>query len=344
MTLMIYEKISEYFSQREFQRIPTDSENVKMYATYQKSCLYLINLIQLGSHYIMDKERYLQYKEITKKQLVQDFSDRVILLNIILTEDTDKLRIELDIPPHLEDEFIDICWLIDTDQKELIIPKNQIRNVIRLERDLRNLLDDKETERIVLEKRQGKPIITYSLIVINALIWLLLEQAGGSLNSETLVKFGALYAPNIMKYNEFWRLFTANFIHIGASHLFFNCFSLYIFGSRLEMYLSRSKYLLIYLGAGIFGSAFSLCANLIMDNYAISAGASGAIYGLIGSIIVCSHATGKSLDGLNAYIMVLYFIAGMTVSFVSLNVDSSAHLGGFIGGILLTFILATRKA
>lgn len=341
---MIFEKIIDYFSHREFQRIPTDCENVKMYVTYQKSCIYLINLIQLDNQYTMDKDKYVQYKEVTKRQLVQDFSDRVILLNIILTQETDALRNELDIPPQLEEEFIDICWLIDTNEKELVIPKRQIKNVIHLEKDLRDLLSDKEPERMVLEKREGLPIITYGLIAMNAIIWLLLEQAGGSLNSETLLRFGALYTPYIMKYKEFWRLITANFIHIGASHLFFNCFSLYIFGSRLEMYLSRTKYLVIYLGAGIFGSAFSLCANLITDNYAISAGASGAIYGLIGSIIVCSYAGRKALDGLNSYIMVLYFISGMAVSFVSLNVDSSAHLGGFIGGILLTFILAGRKA
>lgn len=333
---MLFDKINEYFIEREFERIPTDSETVKMYATYQKSSLYLINLIELDDNYILDIEKYMHYKVLTRNQFIHINSDKVILLNIILIDDAKRIYNEVNITPELEEEFIDINWIIDTSTNELVIPNKQIKSVIHLEKDLEAILGSDVTIRLKLIKNNRFPILTSILMLINIGIWLLMETSGGSYNREVLIKYGALYAPLVINGGEYWRLFTANFVHIGATHLFFNCFSLFIFGSRLEKYMSRLQFAGVYIGAALFGTGFSLTSHLFTNTYAITAGASGAIYGLIGSIIVCSKLTGKSIDGLNDYIMIIFFVMGMAISIVSPNVDVNAHLGGFVGGILFT--------
>ncbi|PKM93564.1 MAG: hypothetical protein CVU84_15415 [Firmicutes bacterium HGW-Firmicutes-1] len=340
---MLFDKINEYFIEREFERIPTDSETVKMYATYQKSSLYLINLIELDHNYILDIQKYMQYKILTKNQFTHINSDKVILVNIILIDDAKRVYDEVNIPPQLEEDFIDINWIIDTSKNELVIPSNQINSVIRLEKDLEAIIGADVVVRLKLTKKDRLPILTLLLMLINIGIWLAMEALGGSYNSEVLIQFGALYAPLVIEGGEYWRLFTANFIHIGATHLFFNCFSLFIFGSRLEKYISRLQFTGVYLGAALFGTGFSLTSHLFMDTYAISAGASGAIYGLIGSIIICSKLSGKSIDGLSDYIMIIFFILGIAISIVSPNVDISAHIGGFIGGILFTFAVLRKS-
>ncbi|PKM49491.1 MAG: hypothetical protein CVV02_15795 [Firmicutes bacterium HGW-Firmicutes-7] len=339
---MLFDKINEYFIEREFQRIPTDSETVKMYATYQKSSLYLVNLIELDDEYKLDIEKYMHYKVLTKKQFLHVNSDKVILLNIILTDNAKSIYDDVNIPPELEEDFIDINWIIDTKAKELVIPNKQINSVIHLEKDLEAILGSDLVERIKLTKIDRFPILTLLLILSNLGIWLAMEAAGGSTNSQVLIKFGALYTPLVIDGRQYWRLLTANFVHIGASHLFLNCFSLFIFGTRLEKYMSRFQFIGVYIGAALFGAGFSLTSHLFMNTVAITAGASGAIYGLIGSIIVCSKLSGKSIDGLTDYIMIIFFILGMAISLVSPNVDVNAHLGGFVGGILFTFAVLRK--
>lgn len=339
---MIFNKLNQYLKEREFQNIPTDCDNVTMYATYEKSHIYLINVIELGKGYLFDFDKYTHYKELTRSQFHNDHADRVVLLNIILIDDPKRIYDEVNVDPELEADFIDINWIIDTTEEVLIIPDKQIKNVIHLEKDLEALLGNEQVERIKLIKRNKWPIVTFILMMINISIWMLMEARGGSYDSGNLLNFGALYAPLVVGKNEYWRLFTANFIHIGATHLFFNCFSLYIFGSRLEKYMTRLQFSIVYICSGLFGAGFSLTSHFIYDRFSITAGASGAIYGLIGSIIVCSRLTGRSIDGLNDYIMIIFFIMGLAISLVSPNVDSIAHIGGFIGGILFTFAILKR--
>lgn len=340
---MLFDKIHRFFIQKDFQRIPTDSETVRMYGTFHKNSLYLINLIELNPSYSLDIDKYLEYKALTRNQFKKLGDDNVILLNIILIDNPINIYEKINVDPDLNDEFIDINWIIDTKKNELVIPNKQIRNVMHLERDLQTILGNKEYEGLKLVKTDRLPLLTGALILINVFIWLMMELSGGSTNPNVLVKFGAIYTPFIIEYKEYYRLFTANFLHIGATHLFFNCFNLYIFGSRLEKYITRLEFLIIYICAGLFGAAFSLTGNLLMNANGLSAGASGAIYGLIGCIIVCSKLTGKSIDGLSDYMMIIFFILGMALSLVSPNIDSSAHIGGFIGGILFTLAIVKKS-
>ncbi len=334
--------MNAYFMEREYQRIPTDSETVRMYANKKKSSLYLINVIALDAEYAFDLAGYNAYKALTKKQFEGTQADKTILLNLILMENPSRIYKYVNVDPELEEDFIDIHWLIGTDKNELIIPSKQIKNILGLEKEIIGIIDAKEMNLIKLPKVERLPLLTVALVLINCIIWVVLEATGGSYDGSNLVRFGALYAPLILENNEYYRILTSNYLHMGATHLFFNCFSLYIFGSRLEKYISRVQFFMIYTGAGLMGSLLSLVSHLVFENNAISVGASGAIYGLIGCIIVCSKLTGKEIEDLNAYMMGIFFILGIAFSTISPNVDTSAHLGGFLGGLLLTIILLSK--
>lgn len=344
MRSQVFDAISKYFQAREFERIPTDSENVNMVASYQKSSLYLVNIIELNKNYVFDKNKYLHYRELTKSQFQNINADQVILLNLLIVDDAESIYDEVNYPTEMDEDFIDIHWIVDLANNELIIPKNQLNNVIGLEKELAKIISLQDTSVIKLHKKNKIPIITATIIIINVIIWLLLEFESSSFNGATLIKYGALYTPLIQDGHEYWRLITSMFIHIGATHLLFNCFSLYIFGARLEKYLSSWQFIIIYLLSGLLGSIFSLVTNIYIGNLTISAGASGGIYGLIGSILVCSRLTGKSIDGLNTYSMLIFFIIGIVFGVVSPNIDSAAHIGGFIGGLLITQILLNRRS
>ncbi len=179
----------------------------------------------------------------------------------------------------------------------------------------------------------GKPLVTYFLIGINAILYLLLEFNGGSQTTETLLQFGAKYNPAIMD-GEWWRIFTSMFLHIGLIHFLSNMLFLYYFGSLAERIYGSTRFVIIYLLAGIGGgiASFAFVTN-------ISAGASGALYGMFGAFIYFGmfyrnmfyQTIGKNI------LVVLALNIGL--GFVIPQLDMVAHLGGLVAGIIAAAIV-----
>lgn len=332
-------QIKEYFVNRQYDEIPTDSENVSMYGTYHKSNLYLINVIELRTGYGFDTDRYLEYKQLTMQQFAKNQADKIILLNIIISEETKELYEAFNYGPDLSEKFIDVLWIIDKQQQQLIIPKKQLKNILGIERDIKKMLNNERMSYYKLEPQIKPAVFTYIMIACNVLIWMMMEVMGDSTDTRTLIKFGAMQYELVVVQGEYYRLFTAMFLHIGVMHLFYNMFSLYIFGYRLERYLKRWQYAYIYILSGLIGSLSSMAGSYITEAHAVSAGASGAVYGLMGSLLIIAHRVKKPIDGVTSYIIWIMFVLGMVHSVLTPNVDIFAHIGGFIGGILITIVI-----
>lgn len=165
------------------------------------------------------------------------------------------------------------------------------------------------------------------------MIWLAAEAAGGSTNPDVLIDFGALFTPFIVA-GEYWRLFSALFLHVGLMHLIFNCLGLFIFGQQVETIYGHYRFVTIYLIAGLAGSVSSFSFN----NNAVGAGASGAIFGVLGALIAffVSHRDRLGKSG-RQNLTGLLFLAGINlfIGFTIPNVDNLAHIGGFIMGFAI---------
>lgn len=335
-----FHSISDFLKQSQFEIIPTDSDKVKMYATFHNSSLYLINSICLSDSYTFSKEKFIKYKKITEQQFSNVNASKIILLNLIITEYAKDIYDDINYTPDMEAHLIDINWIIDVENNELMIPSKQIKHVIGLEKDIQRLL---RTDGIVRDNKiiehNKTPILSYGLIALNIMIWFYMELAGGTTNNNILIKFGAIHSINVLQYGEYWRIFTSMFIHIGATHLFYNCFSLYIFGTRIEKFMKRWQFIFLYIFSGLTGGIFSLAGAYYTQGLKIAAGASGAIYGLIGGLLAYTIKTRKQVGGLSSYTLLLMFIVGIIYGFVSRGVDNLAHIGGFIGGFLISLIM-----
>lgn len=179
------------------------------------------------------------------------------------------------------------------------------------------------------------PYVTYTLIGINILVFLAMYLFGnGSTDSLTLLKFGANYGPSITS-GEYYRLITSAFLHVGVIHLLMNMYSLYIIGSQLETFYGKWKYLCIYLGSALAGSLMSL---LFTPNY-ISAGASGAIFGLLGALLYFGYHYRVYLGNVMKSQIIPLILLNLGMGFLIAGVDNAAHVGGLIGGILLSMML-----
>ncbi|MHB8983861.1 MAG: rhomboid family intramembrane serine protease [Carboxydocellales bacterium] len=181
----------------------------------------------------------------------------------------------------------------------------------------------------VEQPRYARNYVTIGILIINSLVWLLMELMGGSTELDVLKQFGAKYTPLIIE-GEYWRLFTCMFIHIGLTHLLFNSFALYQLGTGAEYLFGSKKFILIYVVAGLWGSV----ASFLFSPH-ISAGASGAIFGLFGAFLYYGRLKPQfSKDYGNGIIVTL--LINLVFGFISPGIDNYAHVGGLLGGYLIS--------
>ena len=194
----------------------------------------------------------------------------------------------------------------------------------------KNIKEGQEREKYM---KNNKPIITYILIFINIVMFVLMYMLGnGSENTNTLIDFGANYIL-LTKAGEYYRLITSGFLHIGVIHLLLNMYSLYIVGTQVEYFYGKVKYIIIYLFSLIMGSLFTVALSSVNT---VSAGASGAIFGLLGSILYFGVKyrgyIGNSLVNQIVPVVVLNLIIGFTTP----GIGNAAHIGGLVGGYLIS--------
>lgn len=181
-----------------------------------------------------------------------------------------------------------------------------------------------------------KPVITYALLLINIVVFALMNIIGnGSEDNATLVKFGAI-VPDLVKGGEYYRLITSAFLHIGIAHIVANMYSLFILGPNIEYFYGKGKYICIYLYSAIMGSLFTL---IFQSSHTISAGASGAIFGLLGSLLYFGFNYRGYLGNKIIGEIFPVVIINLFISFAIPGISAAAHIGGLIGGVSASFML-----
>ena len=182
---------------------------------------------------------------------------------------------------------------------------------------------------------------TYILIGINILMFLisaLMSRNLIAIDSLTLLKLGANNSYIVSHYHEVWRLVTCMFLHGGIFHILCNMYALYYLGMQIEKIFGKVKFIIIYFLSGI---AASLLSNMFSNS--ISVGASGAIFGLLGALLVYYI---KERDRINKGAIeniVVIILLNLFIGFSSSNIDNFAHIGGLIFGVIISFILILNK-
>lgn len=184
---------------------------------------------------------------------------------------------------------------------------------------------------------------TVALIVINVAVFFILSLFGNTEDAMFMLEHGAMFEPLITEEHEYYRIITSMFLHFGIEHLLNNMVILGALGWNLELETGKIRFLIIYLVSGIGGNLLSLYLGVSSAEYAVSAGASGAIFGLMGALLyVAARNRGRMgrISGKGVLFMIalsLYF--GITSS----GVDNAAHIGGLLCGFILAVILYRKK-
>lgn len=188
------------------------------------------------------------------------------------------------------------------------------------------------TQNLVDKHMQRFTPITYTLILINIVIWLCMILYLNRFSDVKLLEVGGLVHFNVV-HGEWYRLISSMFLHFNFEHILMNMLSLFIFGKIVESIIGSWRMLIIYIISGLYGNFVSLSFNTTT----ISVGASGAIFGLIGSIFVIMYLSKNFNKKMIGQLLIALFVLIVFSLFMS-NINIMAHLGGFISGVLITLI------
>ena len=296
-------------------------------------------IIRIVSNYLHNDEQLsfdqFKAKKISSKISKKIFAYHMNILNIY-TDLGDNVHLEgskrMDVVSLYEDsDILKNTLLIEKfpDMKtKLTFNEEGIDLFVKITNDInkKNQHDAKEAEAVFSKKT---PIITYILIAINMFLFLI--------TTDSMLDKYCLHGDTIRNFHEYYRIFTCAFFHVDIIHLMFNMYALYVIGSQIESYFGKTKYLIIYLFSLIIASLMS-----ITFSSAPSIGASGAIFGLLGSLLVFGYYyrvyLGTALKSQIIPLIIINLLFGFMVS----GIDNFAHIGGLLGGILITRALGVK--
>lgn len=306
-------------------------------------------IIRIVSHYIHNDEQLdfdiFKTNKIISKLKLKTFSIKMKSLSIYtnlgenanIQSDKDNIRISASTNTDLKNtELSKLCPDIVEKTK---YKEGGIELFMKLTNDINRTNSDRNIKAQKLFATK-KPIVTYIFITICIIMFILTR---GSTDIETLLKYGANNAY-LTKSGEYYRLLSSMFIHIGLLHLLFNMYTLYIIGPQVESFYGKFKYFLIYILSGVSGSILSIT----FSSNTVSAGASGAIFGLMGALLYFGFFYRNYLGSVIKSQIVPIIILNLVIGFSTSGIDNAAHIGGLIGGILTSLALGvtdkTRKA
>lgn len=307
-------------------------------------------IIRLVSNYIHNDEQ-LQYDIFKTQQIMKSIKKKTLSLSI----PTLSIFVNLGDNVHLKDmdfgniKCVEAHKLDDVVQNMMVLEAfPDIDRTLSFKEEGLNLFlkltgeINKKTESDAVKAedifKPKQPKITMLIITVNIIIFMMMYFFGnGSEDPITLLQFGANNRTLVVEFHQIYRLLTSAFLHIGIWHLIVNMYSLFVIGSQVENFFGKTKYLIIYLGSAITGSLLSIC----FSKYT-SAGASGAIFGLLGALLYFGYHYRLYLGNAMKSQIIPVIILNLVFGFMMPGIDNAAHIGGLIGGFFLAMACGVK--
>ena len=338
--VVVMNLVHYFITEKNYNPVVVRGVNDEIWLENMKSDYKLVRIV---SHYIHNNEQlnydYFRTKQISNKLKRKTFSFNMSVLNIYV-DLGDNVNISND-DEHFMSVFIN--KMKDINNKYLLeIFPDIVEKTGHKEKGMELLFkitDDINKSNVKKNAKLDKlfskktPYITYIIMGICFIMFLI---TGMGNDTGVLIKYGA-NLDVLVKNGEYYRLLTSMFLHSGLLHLFFNMYALYIIGPQVESFFGKTKYLIIYLLSGISGSLLSVAFNV----NTVSVGASGAIFGLFGALLYFGYNYRGYLGNVIKSQILPVVIINLIFGCISTGVDVAGHIGGLIGGIIVSSVLGS---
>lgn len=194
----------------------------------------------------------------------------------------------------------------------------------------------KKSKREFLQPKNGP--FTFLFVTINIIVFIVLEFYGDTTDAYYMLHHGAMNPYWVLYNNDWYRLVSCTFMHFGIEHLANNMLLLFLVGQIFERAVGPTRFVGIYLGSGLAGSFLSFFYMCLVGRNNIVAGASGAIFGIIGGMVIVVLCNKGDYKGISNKRMIFMALLTLYFGFTTKGTDNVGHLGGLLTGLIITFI------
>ena len=322
---MVYDEIIQFLGQQNFALTNISGANFKVLANkVDGETIFCVPMHNGAGQYISQA-----LLENLAFQVLRNYPSYNILF-LLVTDDVERDK-------HYSQITGINLWIVDEENRQIRIYENQPDDFYGLKYGIRTSISQSfEARKQQMLGKKNIPVVTIVLIALNLIYFIILSVKGDVSNAGYMASMGASYGPYVFEQYQFWRLFTNMFMHFGIMHLFSNMLYLFLLGMNMEKMIGRWKYLALYLMSGFGASLISTAFYYLRGENVVSAGASGAVYGLIGALVVLTYKTrgrtGRGAMWLRIGFVILFLFYS---NFMSTQVDVVAHIAGFVLGLIL---------
>ena len=330
---MVFGQLEHLLTEQGFEKVATNLPEFSFFfrkETTYVNVLYVIDFKQ-GLYITQD-----QYWHIREK--IQDFFhmkgiDNVHILSLLISEDPEQAK-----QLCVNDAF---CWLIDPVRNRLLIYENQVDDFYGIKGVLEKFLFDisevpeenansSNEDNIEIDSNSQRISVHWMniiLVSVNVILYIVCTFTG-----DLLYNIGTFGVKDLIENREWYRLFTSMFLHADIQHLVSNMLILYYIGNVVERHIGHISYIIIYFLSGLAGNIFSAGYELLTANYISSLGASGAVFGIEGAMLMLAILNKGRITGITAGRLAFAISFSLYCGFTSSYVNNMAHIGGVLMG------------
>lgn len=352
---MISEQIEQLFERNGYNKVPSNLPEFTFYYRREIQGAVVVHVIDYKQGVYISEDQFEHLKEKITEFMHSKGEQEVHLLSLILCDDIGRAR-----QLGARDSF---CWMIDTANRRLIIYENKADDFYGWKGMLEELLlhpesagstqdlsgeeilsggepvtgnrhagskFDRIRDRVWLKKL---PWVNICLVAVNVIVFLICTFTGRMLYNK-----GALGVLMVIEDKSYYRIITSMFLHADTGHLFSNMIVLYYAGEIVERKMGHFLYAVLYFLSGIAGSVLSMGYELLSGDYVSSVGASGAVFGVEGALLLLIIVHHGRLESVTLGRMAFVIVFSLYCGFTSTDVNNAAHIGGVLMGFALAAV------
>lgn len=351
---MVSGEITSILEKYNFSHVQVNIEELSLLYKVVSDKAYVIGIFTIEQGKTFSREQYVNIKRQISVNFGTRYANGLDILCILCTDDLEGTKQNF-----ADDEN---TWIVDNKKNRLIIYENQPKDFLNLRLELEKVLikSAKEGYSESIENNYGEYeentthknlyrkdkvikdflcTISFFIIILNVLVYIFINMGLLVNYPSYVISKGALYWPAVFYNHQYYRIITYMFLHHDISHIANNMIILLILGEVLERTVGKVKFSVIYFIAGIVAGISSASYNMIYKYNAISVGASGAIFGVIGAMAYIVLVNKGRVDNISKSRMMLFVGMSLYSGLTSQSVDNIAHVSGLIAGVILAALL-----
>lgn len=345
---MTGEQLENMFLEEGYSKVPSNLREFTFYFLKENQGVNVVCTIDFSAGLYVSEEQYFHIKDTIREFFSERGEQNVHILMTILCRSAEKAKELCE-----KDRF---CWLLDVDADRLMIYENQVSDFYGVRQVLESFLEDLKKNEYRMERKKEVsaestercrradklPWVSIVLVAVNVIVFLICTFTG-----DLLYNIGAISVLDLIDEKGIYRMLTSMFLHADAEHLVSNMVVLYYVGEIVEKRIGHLPYAVIYFFSGFAGDMVSMAYELWSGQYVSSVGASGAVFGIEGALLLLVLLQRGRLysERMTAGRVVFAITFSLYCGFTSSTINNAAHIGGLMMGMVSMglFWMASRR-